>query len=131
MKPFGQTIYAFAALLLVSSAFLSFAAGSARRSMRKYTLLAAMSAHAQTRGPAGADRPPSAAATSWSLGDRIGLAAAWAAGILLCLIAGAIVLYMLVRGLQYLQPLGALQPAPSPASTRARAAASSTRSWGR
>jgi phosphate transport system permease protein len=39
---------------------------------------------------------------SWSIGDRIGLAMAWAAGILLCLIAAAIVLYMLFRGLQYL-----------------------------
>ena len=40
MKPFGQTIYAFAAVLLVSSAFLSFAGWVARRSMRKYTLQA-------------------------------------------------------------------------------------------
>jgi phosphate transport system permease protein len=39
---------------------------------------------------------------SWSVGDRIGVALAWAAGLLLCLIAAAIVLYMLVRGLQYL-----------------------------
>lgn len=40
VKPFGQTIYAFAAVLLVSSAFLSFAGWAARRSMRKYTLQA-------------------------------------------------------------------------------------------
>ena len=40
MKPFGQTIYAFAAILLLSSAFLSFAGWAARRSMRKYTLQA-------------------------------------------------------------------------------------------
>lgn len=39
---------------------------------------------------------------SWSLGDRIGVGLAWAAGLLLCAIALAIVLYMLVRGLQYL-----------------------------
>jgi phosphate transport system permease protein len=38
----------------------------------------------------------------WSMGDRIGLAAAWFCGLLLCAIAGAIVIYMLVRGLQYL-----------------------------
>lgn len=38
VKPFGQTMYAFAAVLLVSSAFLSFAGWFARRSMRKYTL---------------------------------------------------------------------------------------------
>jgi len=40
VKPFGQTIYAFAAVLLVSSAFLSFAGWAARQSMRKYTLQA-------------------------------------------------------------------------------------------
>ena len=40
MKPFGQTLYAFAAVLLVSSAFLSFAGWCARRSLRKYTLQA-------------------------------------------------------------------------------------------
>ena len=40
VKPFGQTVYAFAAVLLVSSAFLSFAGWAARRSMRKYTLQA-------------------------------------------------------------------------------------------
>jgi phosphate transport system permease protein len=39
----------------------------------------------------------------WPLRDRIGLAACWAAGLLLCLIAGAIVVYMLVRGLQYVR----------------------------
>jgi phosphate transport system permease protein len=40
--------------------------------------------------------------STWRLTDRIGLAACWAAGILLCLIAAAIVIYMLVQGLQYL-----------------------------
>jgi phosphate transport system permease protein len=37
----------------------------------------------------------------WSVGDRIGVAAAWFCGLLLCAIAGSIVIYMLVRGLQY------------------------------
>lgn len=37
----------------------------------------------------------------WSIGDRIGVAAAWFSGLMLCAIAGAIVIYMLVRGLQY------------------------------
>lgn len=36
--PFGQTLYAFAAILLVSSAFLSFGGWAARRSLSKYTL---------------------------------------------------------------------------------------------
>jgi len=50
--------------------------------------------------------PPSGAyrgEDSWSLGDKIGVGMAWAAGILLCLIAGSIVLYMMVRGVQYLK----------------------------
>jgi phosphate transport system permease protein len=41
---------------------------------------------------------------SWSIGDRIGVALAWAAGLLLCAIAASIVLYMLVRGIQFLRP---------------------------
>jgi phosphate transport system permease protein len=62
-----------------------------------------MSAHTQTRGPAGLlGRLRGSADDSWSLGDKIGLASAWAAGLLLCLIAASIVLYMLFRGLQYL-----------------------------
>jgi phosphate transport system permease protein len=62
-----------------------------------------MSSHAQTQAPLGpVGRLLGSREGSWSLGDRIGLAAAWTAGILLCLIAIAIVLYMLIRGLQYL-----------------------------
>lgn len=38
--PFGQTMYAFAAILLVSSAFLSFAGWAARKSFSRYTLSA-------------------------------------------------------------------------------------------
>ena len=38
----------------------------------------------------------------WSVGDKIGLAAAWFCGLLLCAIAGSIMIYMLIRGLQYL-----------------------------
>jgi phosphate transport system permease protein len=41
---------------------------------------------------------------TWPLVDRIGLGLAWAACILLCLVASAIVIYMLVRGIQYLRP---------------------------
>jgi ABC-type phosphate transport system permease subunit len=41
---------------------------------------------------------------SWRWSDRIFLAAAWIAGIGLCVIAAAIVLYMAVRGIQYLRP---------------------------
>jgi phosphate transport system permease protein len=38
---------------------------------------------------------------AWSIPDRIGVGLAWAAGIGLCLIAAAIVGYMLYRGIQY------------------------------
>lgn len=49
-------------------------------------------------------RPTSAADAldSWPLVDRIGYRLAWAAGGALCLVAGAIVIYMAVRGVQYL-----------------------------
>lgn len=43
-------------------------------------------------------------AREWRWIDRIALVLAWAAGIGLCLIAGAIVLYMAFRGFQYLRP---------------------------
>lgn len=38
----------------------------------------------------------------WSFLDKVGVGCAWAAGLMLCAIAGAIVTYMLVRGLQYI-----------------------------
>ena len=41
---------------------------------------------------------------SWRWGDRLVLACAWVAGIGLCLIAAAIVIYMGYRGIQYLRP---------------------------
>ena len=41
---------------------------------------------------------------TWSLVDRLGVALCWAAGLALCVIAGGIVIYMLVRGLQYVTP---------------------------
>jgi phosphate transport system permease protein len=39
---------------------------------------------------------------AWSIWDRLGVAAAWFSGLLLCAIAGSIVIYMMIRGLQYL-----------------------------
>jgi phosphate transport system permease protein len=41
---------------------------------------------------------------SWRWGDRLVLLAAWGVGLGLCLVAAAIVLYMGVRGIQYLRP---------------------------
>lgn len=52
--------------------------------------------------PAAAPPPIAESGDSWSRGDRIGVALAWSAGILLCLVAAAIVVFMLVKGLQYL-----------------------------
>jgi phosphate transport system permease protein len=41
---------------------------------------------------------------TWRWSDRIAYVLCWAAGLSLCLIAGAIVVYMAARGLQYLHP---------------------------
>jgi phosphate transport system permease protein len=41
---------------------------------------------------------------TWRVRDQIVLVAAWAAGLGLCLVTGAIVVYMGVRGFQYLRP---------------------------
>ena len=41
---------------------------------------------------------------AWSFLDKVGVACAWAAGLLLITIAGSIVIYMLVRGLQFVRP---------------------------
>jgi phosphate transport system permease protein len=41
---------------------------------------------------------------TWRLSDRLLYLLCWATGILLCLIVAAIVIYMFVRGIQYLRP---------------------------
>ena len=41
---------------------------------------------------------------AWSRKDRFGVGACWAAGLLLCAICAAIVIFMLVKGIQYLSP---------------------------
>ncbi len=58
-----------------------------------------MSTHAATSGRGRRSSP-----MSWRWGDRLVLAAAWIAGITLCVIAASIVLYMGYRGIQYLRP---------------------------
>ena len=76
-----------------------------------------MSAHAQaparppSLAPSPVPRPPQG--SSWSRGDKAGVILAWGAGILLCAIAAAIVLYMLFRGLQYVS-LSLLSSHPLP-----------------
>jgi phosphate transport system permease protein len=54
--------------------------------------------------PASSGRGRRSSPMSWRWGDRLVLLAAWTAGIMLCAIAAAIVLYMGVRGIQYLRP---------------------------
>jgi phosphate transport system permease protein len=59
-------------------------------------------------------RPGRENRASWPLVDRAGYALCWATGIALCLIAAAIVLFMLVKGIAYLKPsLFVQSPAPS------------------
>ncbi|MGA2163297.1 MAG: ABC transporter permease subunit [Solirubrobacteraceae bacterium] len=41
---------------------------------------------------------------TWRLGDVLVLVAAWAAGLTLCVVVAAVVIYMGVRGIQYLSP---------------------------
>lgn len=54
------------------------------------------------RRPTKRKRPVNESISTWRLGDRIGFYACWAAGLLLCSIAFAIVAFMLVKGLQEL-----------------------------
>ncbi len=68
------------------------------------------------RRPSGRGRRSSPMTWRWS--DRLVLASAWAAGIGLCLIAAAIVLYMGFRGIQYLRP-GLLFSRPQVSSSQA------------
>ncbi len=54
----------------------------------------------------------------WRWRDRLALVFAWAAGLMLCLIAAAIVIYFAVRGVQYLRP-SLIFSRPQPATTQA------------
>ncbi|HTU77334.1 MAG TPA: ABC transporter permease subunit [Solirubrobacteraceae bacterium] len=69
-----------------------------------------------TQAPSGRGRRSSPMTWRWS--DRLVLVAAWSAGILLCLIAGAIVLYMGYRGVQYLRP-ALIFSRPQPSTSQA------------
>jgi phosphate transport system permease protein len=50
---------------------------------------------------------------TWSLFDRLGLALCWFFGLLFCAIAAAIVIYLLIKGIQYLRPSQLVTPAAS------------------
>lgn len=53
-------------------------------------------------GPAGMRRGKIGAKGSWSLLDRVGLLTAWATGLLLCVIAFGITIYLAFKGVQYI-----------------------------
>jgi len=59
-------------------------------------------------------RPRREGTAAWPLTDRICYGLCWAVGIGMCLIAAAIVLFMLVKGIAYLRPhLLVEHPAPA------------------
>jgi phosphate transport system permease protein len=82
---------------------------------------------ASNGGPGGRGPIPTGARTrrgrgrdsisSWPLADRIGYALCWAAGLSLCVFAGAIVLIMLIKGVSYLNP-SLLFEHPNPARSQ-------------
>jgi phosphate transport system permease protein len=49
--------------------------------------------------------------SAWRLSDRIGLALCWALGLLFCAIAVAIVVFLLVKGIEFLRPSMLVTPA--------------------
>lgn len=60
--------------------------------------------------------PPTGAvegSATWSLLDRLGLAFCWFLGLLFCAIAAAIVIYLFIKGIQYLRPSQLVTPAAS------------------
>ena len=53
----------------------------------------------------------------WRVSDRLGVALAWAMGLLFCVLAGALIVFFLVQGLHYLRPsLLITNPSPDPTS---------------
>ncbi len=65
-------------------------------------------------------QPPRNTTASWPLADRMGYWLCWATGIGLCLIAAAIVLFMLVKGISSLR-LGLFVESPAPSLHQAQA----------
>jgi phosphate transport system permease protein len=70
--------------------------------------------------PTGSERGRRSSPWSWRWSDRLVLLGAWVAGVGLCAIAGAIVLYMGYRGIEYLRP-GLLVTRPSIGTTQSQA----------
>jgi phosphate transport system permease protein len=63
-----------------------------------------MSAAYQHTIPAGRGRGRRSSLRSWRWGDRVIYLLAWVSGLSLCVIAAALVLYLLVRGIEYVSP---------------------------
>ncbi|HST56626.1 MAG TPA: ABC transporter permease subunit [Solirubrobacteraceae bacterium] len=70
------------------------------------------------RGRYGA-RPRGSSLRSWRWSDRVVYVLAWASGVMLCAVAGALVAYLAVRGVQYLSP-SVLFSRPQPGLDQAR-----------
>jgi phosphate transport system permease protein len=70
------------------------------------------------RSPMKSGRGRRSSPWTWRWGDRLVLACAWTAGVGLCLIAAAIVLYMGYRGIEYLRP-GLLFTRPATSTSQA------------
>jgi phosphate transport system permease protein len=71
-------------------------------------------APAPAPAPGDISHPPRERRSTWPLADRVAYVLCWAVGIGLCLIALAIVLYMLVKGVAYLKlDMFVTSPAPS------------------
>jgi phosphate transport system permease protein len=68
------------------------------------TLASAFPVQPSTPTPPRPTRGRGSSMRTWRLLDQIVFVAAWAAGLGLCLLTGAIVVYMGVRGFQYLRP---------------------------
>jgi phosphate transport system permease protein len=51
-----------------------------------------------------AQAPPPVRQQTWRWSDRLGLGFAWALGLLFCTITAAIILYLMVQGIRYLNP---------------------------
>jgi phosphate transport system permease protein len=78
----------------------------------------------EPRGAAAPRRRDSRA--SWRVSDRLGLALAWALGLLFCAIAAAIVIFLLLQGIRYVRPSLLVTP-PAVGFTESQTGASSTR----
>lgn len=50
------------------------------------------------------DRPGADSSVAWRFTDRLGLAFAWFLGLLFCVITAAIIIFLAVQGIRYLQP---------------------------